>query len=167
MYTLHGKTWQTRHMHPTLDPHMTLDHTYLPRSAHNSLLLSHQQSWAGPPLPRKRATDLIHSVTIDRSVSSYPVSLPTQSLKQWGQSQSLVDDGLLGLPSPSLRHVISTFNTCSQGPTHRSLTDTDEGYNLGGAGFPHHTPQPSQPTVLRFPTKGPSGLRLSILNIHH
>jgi hypothetical protein len=29
------------------------------------------------------------------------------------------------------------FNTCSWGPTERSLTDTGGGYNLEGAGLPH------------------------------
>jgi hypothetical protein len=47
------------------------------------------------------------------------------------------------------------FNTCLTGPTQRSLTDTNGGYNLGGGNFPHHTPWPSQPTVLHFSPKGP------------
>jgi hypothetical protein len=50
--------------------------------------------------------------------------------------------------------VISTFNTYSRGPTHWYLTDIGGGYNFGVAGLPHHTPQPSQPTVLHFPPKG-------------
>jgi hypothetical protein len=37
------------------------------------------------------------------------------------------------------QHVISTFNACSWGPTHQSLTDTGGGYNLEGAGFSYHT----------------------------
>jgi hypothetical protein len=45
--------------------------------------------------------------------------------------------------------VISVFNTFSRGSTHRSLTNTGEGYNLRGAGLPHHTPPPP------FPTDGP------------
>jgi hypothetical protein len=61
---------------------------------------------------------------------------------------------LLGLLDPYHQYAISMFNTCSQGPTHRSLTDTGGGYNLGGVGSPHHTLQPSQPAVLRFPPKG-------------
>jgi hypothetical protein len=51
--------------------------------------------------------------------------------------------------------------TCDQyvqyllaGPTHQFLIDTDESYNLEGASFSHHTPHPSQLTVLRFPPKG-------------
>jgi hypothetical protein len=54
------------------------------------------------------------------------------------------------------QHAIGTFNTCSRGLTHRFLTDTSGGYNLGGAGFPYHTLWPSQPTVLHFPPKGPA-----------
>jgi hypothetical protein len=38
------------------------------------------------------------------------------------------------------QYAIGTFNTCSRGPTYRSLTDTGGGYSLGGAGFPHTTP---------------------------
>jgi hypothetical protein len=60
----------------------------------------------------------------------------------------------IGLLGPYHQHVISMFNTCSRGPTYRSLTDTGGGYNLGGAGLVHHTPQSSQPTVLHFPPKG-------------
>jgi hypothetical protein len=56
------------------------------------------------------------------------------------KSQASVDNRLLGLPDPYLWHAIGTFNTCSWGPTHRSLTDTGRGYNLGGVGFVHHTP---------------------------
>jgi hypothetical protein len=33
------------------------------------------------------------------------------------------------LTGPIYQHVIGTFNTCSRGTTHRSLTDTDGGYN--------------------------------------
>jgi hypothetical protein len=44
------------------------------------------------------------------------------------------------LLGPYHQHAIGTFNTCSRGPTHRSLTDTGRGYNLGGAGLPHTTP---------------------------
>jgi hypothetical protein len=88
-----------------------------------------------------------------------------QPLKPWGKSQASVDDKLHRFTRPILQHVISTFNTCSRIPTSRSLTDTDGGYNLGGAGFQHHSPYPSQPTVLRFPLRVPPSLRLTILNM--
>jgi hypothetical protein len=60
--------------------------------------------------------------------------------------------------------VISTFNTSSRGPTHQSLTDTDMGYNLEGASFSHHSHRPSQPTVLLFPLRAPSGLQLTMIH---
>jgi hypothetical protein len=60
------------------------------------------------------------------------------------------------------QHVIGTFNTCSQGPTHWSLTNIGEGYNLGGASLPQITPWPSQLTVLHFPPKGPA--RSQVIN---
>jgi hypothetical protein len=64
------------------------------------------------------------------------------------KSQAPIDNRLLGLPGPYHRHAIGTFNTCSRGPTERSLIDTGGGYNLGGAGFPHiHSPT--------FPTSYP------------
>jgi hypothetical protein len=64
----------------------------------------------------------------------------------------------LGLPGPYHRHAIGTFNTYSRGPIHRSLTDTGGGYNLGGAGFPHTTPQSSQPAVFPFYLMAPLDL---------
>jgi hypothetical protein len=91
----------------------------------------------------------------------YPVSLSSQPLKQWGQSQPSVDGRLLGLPGPYLRHVIGTFNTCSRRPAHRSLTDTDGGYHLRGVGFSNHTPRPSQPTVSAFHLRVLSGLQFN------
>jgi hypothetical protein len=78
------------------------------------------------------------------------------SLWSCGGKPASIDSRLLGLPGPYRWHAISTFNTCSWGPTHQSLTDTGEGYNLGGAGFRHTTPRPSQPMVLHFSPKGPA-----------
>jgi hypothetical protein len=126
---------------------------------------SHQQSLADPLLPRKRAPDNIPSMLADRSTGPHPISLPSQPLKPWGKSQASVDDKLHQFTRPILQHVISTFNTCSRIPTSWSLTDTDGGYNLGGASFQHHSPCPFQPTVLRFPLRVPPGLRLTILNM--
>jgi hypothetical protein len=64
-----------------------------------------------------------------------------------------------------LQHVISTFNTCSWGPTHHSLTDTGMGYNLRGAGLPHHTLSPSQPTIFCFPPRLPARSQVNQPNI--
>jgi hypothetical protein len=62
---------------------------------------------------------------------------------------------------PIYQYVIGTFNTFSQGPTHRSLTDIGGAYNLGCAGFPHTTPQPSQLAVSTFHLRVPPGLQLN------
>jgi hypothetical protein len=59
------------------------------------------------------------------------------------------------------QHAIDMLNTCSRGPIHRFLTDTGEGYNLGGAGLPHTTPRPSQPAVSSFHLRAPPGLQFN------
>jgi hypothetical protein len=38
----------------------------------------------------------------------------------------------------------SVRSILTHGPTHRSLTDTDMGYNFEGVGFPYYTLRPSQ-----------------------
>jgi hypothetical protein len=151
-----GETRSICHTHPMLSPCMVADQMYLTRSTHSKLSRSHQQSWAGPLLPRKRAPDTIHNTPADRSPSPYPISLLSQPMKQHGQSQPSVDNRLLGLPGLYHRHATGTFNTCSQGPTHQSLTDIGGGYNFGGVDFPHTTPRPFQPIILHFPPKGPT-----------
>jgi hypothetical protein len=52
--------------------------------------------------------------------------------------------------------VVSTFNTCSRGPTHRSLTDTGGATTLEVSAFHVPLPRPSQQTVLHFPRKYPA-----------
>jgi hypothetical protein len=108
---------------------MIPDHMYLVRSMHSNFSRSRQQSWAGSLLLRKKAPDTIHSTSADQSIVPYLVSLPRQLVKLWGQSQSSVGGRLLGLSGPNHWHAIGTFNTCLWGPTHRSLTNTDGGYN--------------------------------------
>jgi hypothetical protein len=59
----------------------------------------------------------------------------TQFLSQhshWSsnESQTSIDNRLLGLPGPYHRHAIGTFNTCSQVATPRSLTNTGGGYHI-------------------------------------
>jgi hypothetical protein len=78
------------------------------------------------------------------------------------ESQTYIDSRLLGLLGTYHRYAIGTFNTCSWEPTHRSLTDTGDGYNLGDADFPHITPWPFQPVVSTFHLRASPDLRLSI-----
>jgi hypothetical protein len=67
------------------------------------------------------------------------------------KSQAPIDNRLLGLSGSYHWHATGTCNTCSRGPTERSLINTGDGYNLGGAGFPRTTPRPSRPAVSHFP----------------
>jgi hypothetical protein len=66
-----------------------------------------------------------------------PQFLSQHSYEAVGLSQASVDGRLLSLLGTYHYHAISTFNTCSWGPTHRSWTNTCGGYNIGGADLPH------------------------------
>jgi hypothetical protein len=134
-----GETRPICHTHPTLSPRMVLDYTCLTWSTHSNISRSCQPIWINSLPLRRRALDTIHNMTADRSVGPYPASLPQQPMKQWGKVK-LEGAGFTG---PIYQHVIGTFNICSWGPTHRSLTDTGGAYNLEGATFPHHTLWPS------------------------
>jgi hypothetical protein len=139
MYTLQGKTQPTCHMISTFSPRMVQDHTYLTWSTYSNLLRDADRFRQITLFLRKRAPDIIHSTPADRSTGSYPVSLSSQPMKQ-GHNQAPVGDQLLALPGPYHRHAIGTFNTCSWGLTHWSLTDTGGGYNHGGVDLSHTTP---------------------------
>jgi hypothetical protein len=95
---------------------------------------------------------------IRRSIPSFSPE-PTNEVVE--KAKISINIRLLGLPGPYHRHAIDTFNTCSQGPTHRSLTDTGGGYNLAGASLPHTTPRPSQPTISSFHLGAPPGLQFN------
>jgi hypothetical protein len=150
-----GETWSICHMLSTPAPCMALDHTYLTRSAYSNLSWVVNNVGRILLLPRKSAPDstsqpgwMAHGTHLSFSTNT--------TIEAVVLSQSSIDDNLLGLLGPYHYHVINVFNTCSRGPTHWSLTDTGTGYNLGGAGLPHHTPQPSQPMILYFLPKGPT-----------
>jgi hypothetical protein len=99
-----------------------------------------QQSWADSLLLRKSAPD---STSQPGSVSRGTHLSFSPKHNHWSNALKPNICGrtcYIGLLGPYHQHVINTFNTCSRGPTHWSLTDTGGGYNLGGAGLPHHTP---------------------------
>jgi hypothetical protein len=154
MYTLQGKTWYTRHVHfPRQSMYATRTlPTGSPRTWQPLTLT--QQSWTDTTAPKKKCSWLHLSARL-----SGPRDL-LQFLSQHNHWSSRVKPSIywrtcyIDLLGPYLQHVIGTFNTCSRGLTHQSLTDTGGSYNLGGAGFPHHSLRPSQPTLLRFPPKG-------------
>jgi hypothetical protein len=92
---------------------------------------------------------------------SMPSFSPDPTNEALEKAKTSINSRLLGLPGPYHRHVIGMFNTCSRGPTHRSLTDTGGGYNLGGADLPHTTPWPSQPTISTFHLRALPGLQFN------
>jgi hypothetical protein len=87
--------------------------------------------------------------------------LPRDSLGVGERMFGEVVTQLHRLTGPIYQHTISTFNTCSRGPTHRSLTDTGRGYNLRDVDFTHITPLPSHPMVSAFYLSAPSGLQFN------
>jgi hypothetical protein len=160
MYILQEKTQPTRHTLFTLNPRMVHDHMYLTWSIYSNLSYSRQQIWTDPLHPRRRAQDTIHSTTTVWSAGPYPASLPPQ-LKSSGKKSTHVGNWLLSLPDPYHRHAIGTFNTCSRGPTERSLIDTGRSYNLGGAGLPHTHSPTFRTSCPHFPLMAPPDLHFN------
>jgi hypothetical protein len=158
MYTMPGETRPTCHTYSTLNPCMVPDHTYLTRSTHSNLSWSHLQICTDrlPPKKGSRHNPQLDGCLIHGSVPSFSLTIANEAV---GKRQAFVDNRLVGLSGPYHRHIIGTFNTCSWGPTNRSLTDTGGGYSLKGAGFLHTTPRPSQPTVSPFHLWAPLGLQ--------
>jgi hypothetical protein len=82
MYTLQGKTRPTHHTLPTLSPRMFQYHMYLMWSTYSNPSRDADRFGQIPLLPRKGASDTIHSTPADRSVGPYLVSLLSQPMKQ-------------------------------------------------------------------------------------
>jgi hypothetical protein len=158
MYTLQGKTRPTRHVR------FLCQFTYARR------MLPVGGPRTGQPFIQS-STDLNRSTTPEKNGSrhipqhadrpirrSVPNFSPTTANGALGKSQASVDIRLLVLSGPYHRHENSTFNTCSRGPTKRSLIDTDGCYNLGGASL-LYTHSPTFPiSCLHFPLLAPPGL---------
>jgi hypothetical protein len=164
MYTLQGKTWPTRHV--CFPHHSTYAQRTLPVGGSRTWqpFTLTQQSWTDSVLPRKSALDS----TSQPGWVIYGTCLcfsPNTTIKAVHLSQTFVDNRLLGLLGPYHRHAIDTCNTCSRGPTHRSLTDTGGGYNLVGAGLPISLPNLPNRRSHTFHLVTPPDLRLSITNI--
>jgi hypothetical protein len=147
-------------MFSTLNPRMVQDHMYLTQSTYSNISHSRQQIWTDPLLLRRRAPNITLSPT-EWSTGPYPTSLPNQPLKQWEKAKLLLTSDYYAYWAHKYQHAIDMFNTCSRGPTHRSLTDSGEGYSLEGAGFPCTTPWPSQPAVFTFHLRASPGLQFN------
>jgi hypothetical protein len=152
------ETRPIHHTHPTLCPRMVPDHTYLTWSTHSNLSQSHQQNCTDP-LPREEG--LLTQFTAQRSSDPRVRTQLLSHNNQWGNGEktSFGWNQLLGLPDSYHRHAIGTFNTCSQGLTHRSLTDTSGGYNLEGASLKQTTLWPSQLMISTFHLRTPPSLQ--------
>jgi hypothetical protein len=159
MYILQGKpdTHDTYASHAS--PRMLLIRFLRAIPVRGNLSWSHWQRWTEGSCPNPQHVGwLIYG--------SIPSSSPSHY--HWtsrGKVKHLLPTSYIDLLGSYHQHVVITFNTCLRGATHRSLTNTSGGYNLEGVGFPHHTPRPSKPMVLRFSLVALPGLRLTNFNI--
>jgi hypothetical protein len=101
-------------------------------------------------LLRKKAPDIIHCTPANQSASPYPASLPSQPMKQGRKTNSYrwPTTRFTGAISPTYDQYVQYLLT---GANPSILNRHRRGYNLGGTGFPHTTPWPSQPVVSPFP----------------
>jgi hypothetical protein len=99
---------------------------------------------------------------IHGSVSSFS---PKTTIESVGVKPPSIDGNLLGLPDPYFRYAVSKFNTCSRGPTHRSLTDTDGATILKALAFYITFPDLPNRWCFAFHLRAPSDLGLSNINI--
>jgi hypothetical protein len=82
---------------------------------------------------------------------SVPSFSPKPTNEAVEKAKTSINNRLLGLPGSYHWHAIDTFNTCSRGPTERSLIDTVGGYHLGGASLPHTHSLTFPTSCLPFP----------------
>jgi hypothetical protein len=137
-----GETRPTRHTHPTFSPRMVPDHTYITWSTYSNLSRSPHEVKTGPYTQKKILVTKNRLAQPSSWFTSFFLSHDSLGVGEKGFSQVVTQQHWL--TRPIYQHAIGTFNTCSRGPTNRSLTDIGGGYNH-----------------LRVPP----GLRLSILNI--
>jgi hypothetical protein len=141
MYTMHGKIESTRHVR--FPRQSTYARCTLPAGSPRtwqSFTLT-PQSWTDSTAPEKKG-----SPTTSLVCQLADLRVPTQFLSPHNHWNSKLKPNIywghaiLVYWAHKHQHAIGTFNTCSWVPTPRSLTNTDEGYNLRGANFPYQTP---------------------------
>jgi hypothetical protein len=88
--------------------------------------------YTAPEKKGSRHNSQLDDHLIHGSVLSFSLTTANEAVEK---RQAFVDNQLLGLPGPYHRHVIGTFNTCSRGPTNRSLTDTGGATTLKASAF--------------------------------
>jgi hypothetical protein len=157
-------TWESRRfesMYILQEKPNTHDTCTLTTSCTQEAFALTQKSWIESLLPRKRDPVVIHNTPVDWSAGPHPVSLPQIVIQAVEKVKHLLMNRLHQLLSSYLQHVISAFNTCSQGLTHQSLINTYGGYHLGGVDFWHHSPCSFQLMILHFSLMASSDLKLT------
>jgi hypothetical protein len=92
---------------------------------------------------------------------SVPSFSPEPTNEAVEKAKTSINSRLLGLLGPYHRYAIGTFNTCSWGPTERSLIDTGGGYNLRGAALPRTHSSIFPTSCPHFPLVAPAGLHFN------
>jgi hypothetical protein len=122
-----GETRTTHHTHSTLSPRIVPDHMYITRSTHSNLSRSPHEVETDPYTQKKSWRPKNRPVWSSSWVTSFFLSHDSLGVGERDFSQVVTQ---LHWPiGPIYQHAIDTFNTCSRGPTHRSLTETGGGYN--------------------------------------
>jgi hypothetical protein len=89
---------------------------------------------------------------------SVPSFSPKPTNEAVEKHKTSINNRLLGLLGPYHWHAIDTFNTCSWGPTERSLIDIGRSYNLRGVGLPRTHSPTFRISCPHFPLVAPLGL---------
>jgi hypothetical protein len=103
-----------------------------------------QNSWTDTLLSLEKVLSTLPHIPVEWPAGPAPFYLPITTIKVVRLSQASIEEhDILVYWVSYIQHVISTFNTFSRGSIYLSLSDIDEGYNLGSLGFPHHSLHPS------------------------
>jgi hypothetical protein len=153
MYTMQGKPDKLGTYASHASPSMPLIH-FLQQSMYMATFHADSTELDRFTATEKKGTpDYIPSTPADRSMAPHPISLPLTAIEAVTEIQTSVEDRLHQFTGSITLACDQYIQYLLAGLTQRSLTDMDGSYNLGGAGFPHDTPLPSQPMVLRFPLR--------------
>jgi hypothetical protein len=161
MYTLQGKTRPTHHVRFARQSTYTR-HTLPAGSPHTWQPFMKSSTTMNRVIAPKKKGSRHNPRHVGKLIrGSVPSFSPEPAIEAVGVKLPSINNQLLGLPGSYHQHANGIFNTCSQGSTHRSLTNTGGGYNLGGVGLPHITHWPSQPHVSTFHLRVPPGLQFN------
>jgi hypothetical protein len=166
MYTLQGKTRPTWHVR---FPHQSTYAQCTPLAGGPRMwqpFTSHPQGWMDALLKRKSASDSTSQPgwVIRGTHLSFSLNTAIESVRL---SQAPVGCTVLGLPGLYHRHVMGTFNTCSQVPTPRSLTDACGGYHIENLGIATTLSPPFPSEGSTDPPNGPARSQIIHATFYH